>query len=164
MRAAVPRRGRKAFDMTTDSLSAARADSAGPGTVQTMKALRIHRKGGPEILVYEDVAVPSLRPGDAVVRGHAPVISPAEFTWQIYETPDGRTRLPVIPSHEISGVVAAIAPDVQGVAVGDAVYALTDFFRDGGPAEYVAVAAGDLAPKPRNLDHASAAAVPLSAL
>ena len=48
--------------------------------------------------------------------------------------------------------------------VGDAVYGLTDFFRDGGAAEYVAVRAAELAPKPRNLEHASAAAVPLSAL
>jgi NADPH:quinone reductase-like Zn-dependent oxidoreductase len=50
------------------------------------------------------------------------------------------------------------------VEVGDAVYGLTDFFRDGGAAEYVAVRAADLAPKPRTLDHASAAATPLSAL
>jgi NADPH:quinone reductase-like Zn-dependent oxidoreductase len=70
----------------------------------------------------------------------------------------------LIPSHEVSGVVAAVAPDVRDVQVGDAVYGLTDFFRDGGAAEYVAVRAADLAPKPRSLDHASAAATPLSAL
>jgi NADPH:quinone reductase-like Zn-dependent oxidoreductase len=50
------------------------------------------------------------------------------------------------------------------VAVGDAVYGLIDFFRDGGAAEYVAVRPADLAPKPRSLDHPSAAATPLSAL
>ena len=150
--------------MTTQSLSAARADSAGPGTMNTMKAIRIHRRGGPETLVYEDAPIPALRPGDALVRVHAAGISPAEFTWHIYETPDGRSRLPKIPSHEVSGVVAAVAPDVRDVEVGDAVYGLTDFFRDGGAAEYVAVRAADLAPKPRSLDHASAATVPLSAL
>jgi NADPH:quinone reductase-like Zn-dependent oxidoreductase len=53
---------------------------------------------------------------------------------------------------------------VTGVHAGDAVYALTDFWRDGAAAEYVAVRASDLAPKPANLDHAQAAAVPLSAL
>jgi NADPH:quinone reductase-like Zn-dependent oxidoreductase len=132
--------------------------------MNTMKAIRIHRRGGPEALVYEDAPVPALRPGDALVRVHAAGISPAEFTWQIWETPDGRCRLPLIPSHEISGVVETVAPDVRDVGVGDAVHGLTDFFRDGGAAQYIAVHAADLAPKPRTLDHASAAATPLSAL
>jgi NADPH:quinone reductase-like Zn-dependent oxidoreductase len=131
---------------------------------KTMKAVRIHRHGGPDALIYEDVPVPALRPGDALVRVHAAAISPAEFTWRIYETPDGRSRLPKIPSHEISGVVAAVAPGAEGVAVGDAVYALTDFLRDGGAAEYVAARAADLASKPRTVDYAAAATVPLSAL
>ena len=136
----------------------------GTGTMNLMKAIRIHRRGGPETLVYEDAPIPALTPGDALVRVHAVGISPAEFTWRIWETPDGRSRFPLIPSHEVSGVVAAVAPDVRDVEVGDAVYALTDFFRDGGAAEYVAVRAADLAPKPRSLEHASAAATPLSAL
>src|SRR5687767_10008093 len=152
--------------MTTESVSAARASAASPGatmTTDTMKAIRIHRKGGPETLVYEDAPVPALRPGDALVRVHAAGVSPAEFTWRIYETPDGRSRLPTIPSHEVSGVVAAVAPDVRDVEVGDAVYGLTDFSRDGAAADYVAVPVADLATKPRSLDHAAAATVPLSA-
>src|SRR3954469_20487202 len=124
--------------MTVESVTTAGATSAGPGTADTMKAVRIHRLGGPEGLVYEDAPVPALGPGDALVRVHAAGISPAEFTWRIYETPDGRSRLPMIPSHEVSGVVAAVAPGVRDVAVGDAVYGLTDFFRDGGAAEYLA--------------------------
>src|SRR5918998_309938 len=120
--------------MTTEPVSLARARPAGAG---------------------EDAPVPARRPGDALVRVHAAGVSPAEFTWRIYETPDGRSRLPTIPSHEVSGVVAAVAPDVNGVAVGDAVYGLTDFFRDGGAAEYVAVRGADLAPKPRGVDHAT---------
>ena len=150
--------------MTAESVSAARADSAGPGTMNTMKAIRIHRRGGPEALVYEDAPIPPLQPGDVLVRVHAAGISPAEFTWHIWDTPDGRSRLPFIPSHEVSGVVADVAPDVRDVEVGDDVYGLIDFFRDGGAAEYVAVRATELAPKPRSLDHASAAATPLSAL
>jgi NADPH:quinone reductase-like Zn-dependent oxidoreductase len=129
-----------------------------------MKAIRMHRRGGPDALVYEDAPIPALQPGDALVRVHAASISPAEFTWHIWETPDGRSRLPLIPSHEVSGVVAAVASDVRDMRVGDAVYGLTDLFRDGGAAEYVAVRATDLAPKPRSLEHASAAATPLSAL
>jgi NADPH:quinone reductase-like Zn-dependent oxidoreductase len=132
--------------------------------MDTMKAIRIHQRGGTEGLVYEDAPIPALGPGDGLVRVHAAGVSPAEFTWRIWETPDGGSRLPLIPSHEVSGVVVAVAPDVRDVAVGDAVYALTDFFRDGAAAEYVAVRAADLAPKPRSLDHARAAAVPLSGL
>jgi len=150
--------------MTREATSAARPASAGLGSMNTMKAVRIHRPGGPEALVYEDVPIPALQPGDALVRVHAAGVSPAEFTWRLYEAPDGRSRLPKIPSHEVSGIVTAVAPDVRDVAVGDAVYGLTDFSRDGGAAEYVAVPAADLAPKPRSLDHASAATVPLSAL
>ncbi|MDQ2651652.1 MAG: NADP-dependent oxidoreductase, partial [Chloroflexota bacterium] len=129
-----------------------------------MKAVRVHDRVGPETLVHEDAPMPTLAPGDALVRVHAAGISPAEFTWQIWETPDGRSRLPAIPSHEVSGVVAAVTPEVQDVAIGDTVYALADFFRDGAAAEYMAVRAADLAPKPRTLDHAQAAATPLSAL
>lgn len=129
-----------------------------------MKAIRVHHPIGPAALRYEDVPVPALTPGDALVRVRAAGISPAEFTWSIWETPDGRSRLPAIPSHELSGVVAAVSPEVQDVAVGDVVYALTDFFRDGAAAEYVAVRAADLAPKPLTIDHAQAAATPLSAL
>jgi NADPH:quinone reductase-like Zn-dependent oxidoreductase len=132
--------------------------------MKKMKAIRIHCRGGPETLVYEDAPVPELRPGDALVRVRAAGVSPAEFTWHIWETPDGRSRLPMIPSHEVSGVVAAVAPDVRGVEVGDAVYGLTDFLRDGGAAEYLAARAEELAPKPRSLGHAAAAATPLSAL
>ena len=53
-----------------------------PGTVNTMKAIRIHLQGGPEALVYEDAPLPALQPGDALVRVHAAGISPAEFTWR----------------------------------------------------------------------------------
>src|SRR5918998_176057 len=150
--------------MITQTVSAARLTPTGTGAAGTMKAVRIHRLGGPETLVYKDAPVPALRPGDALVRVHAAGISPAEFTWRIYATPDGRSRLPKIPSHEMSGVVAAVAPGVRDVSVGDAVYGLTDFFRDGAAAEYVAVRAAELAPKPYTLDHAAAATVPLSGL
>ena len=150
--------------MSREPSAAARAEPAGPGMANTMKAIRIHRLGGPEGLVYEDVPIPALLPGDALVRVHAAGNSPAEFTWRLYETPDGRSRLPKIPSHEVSGVVAAVAPGVRDVGVGDAVYGLTDFSRDGAAAEYMAAPAAELALKPRSLDHASAAAVPLSAL
>jgi NADPH:quinone reductase-like Zn-dependent oxidoreductase len=69
-----------------------------------------------------------------------------------------------MPGHEVSGVVERMADGVSEVSIGDEVYALTSFCRDGAAAEYVAVRAADLAPKPKTLDHAHAAAVPLTAL
>src|SRR5688500_3125893 len=133
-------------------------------TSTTMRAIRIHGRGGPEQLVYEDAPSPTLAPGDALVRVCAVGVSPAELTWSILTTPDGRDRLPLIPGHEFSGVVAALAPGATSIAVGDEVYALPDFWREGAAAEYVAVHADDLAAKPRSVDHVQAAATPLSAL
>jgi NADPH:quinone reductase-like Zn-dependent oxidoreductase len=130
-----------------------------------MKAIRLHRQGGPEQLVYEDAPKPELGAGDALIRVHATGITPAELTWEeTYRNCDGSERLPAIPGHEVSGVVESMAVGVGDGMMGDEVYALTSFCRDGGAAEYVAVRAVDLAPKPKTLDHAQAAAVPLSAL
>src|ERR671917_2961122 len=93
-----------------------------PEPVGTMRAMRIHRQGGPEGLVYEEAPRPSPARGDVLVRVHAAGISPAEFTWSIWTTPDGRGRLPLIPGHEVSGVVAALGPGATSLAVGDEVY------------------------------------------
>jgi NADPH:quinone reductase-like Zn-dependent oxidoreductase len=131
----------------------------------TMKAIRTHARGGPAQLVYEEAPVPKLGAGDALVRVHATGITPAELSWDAtYQHPDGSARLPSIPGHEVSGVVAALAPEATGVELREAVYGLCDFSRDGAAAEYVAVRASNLAPKPRNLSHTHTAAVPLSAL
>ena len=101
--------------MITEPVTAARSPSEGDGTIGTMKAIRIYRRGDPEDLVKEDAPIPSRGPGDALVRVHAAGISPAEFTWVVWETPDGRSRLPRVPSLEVSGVVAAVAPGATEV-------------------------------------------------
>lgn len=130
-----------------------------------MKAIRLHQPGGPESLVYEEAPTPRLEPGDALVRVLASGITKDELTWrETYETCDGAARLPSIPGHELSGVVEELAGDVTEVKVGEQVYALTAFCRDGTAAEYVAVRAADLAPRPKTLDPTTAAAVPLASL
>ena len=130
-----------------------------------MKAVRLHSRGGPEQLVYEDAPLPDPAAGEVRVRVFAAGITPTELTWDAtYQTPDGRDRLPSIPGHDVSGVVEALGRGVTGVSPGDAVYGLIDFPRDGSAAEFVAVPAAHLAPKPGTLDHVRAAAVPLSAL
>jgi NADPH:quinone reductase-like Zn-dependent oxidoreductase len=122
-----------------------------------MRAIRLHPPGGIDGLALDDVETPSPRPGEALVRVHAAAITRDELTWPV-------DRLPAIPSYELAGVVAAVAPDVESVAVGDACFALTPFDRNGVAAEYAAVPADLLAPEPRPLDHVASAAIPLPAL
>lgn len=137
---------------------------ARPGA-DTMMALRAHARGGPEQLVYEQAPAPAPGPGEALVAVHAAGITFAELTWDLsWTTKDGRDRTPVIPAHEMSGTVAGLADDVNGVAVGDEVYALIDFDRDGAAAEFTTVPAAELAAKPRSASHAEAATLPLAAL
>jgi len=125
-----------------------------------MKAIRIYERGGPEKLIYEEVPKPVPQEGEALVCVHAVAITPSELSWSAY-TPE---HLPTVVGHDVSGVVETIGHDVTEVKIGDPVYALADFWRDGGAAEYIVVRAGDLAQKPRTVDHVHAAAVPTSAL
>jgi len=91
----------------------------------TMKAVRLHARGGPEGLVYEDAPQPRPAKEDALVRVHAAAITPTEFTWSATRTTaDGRDRLPVVPSHEVSGVVDTASPAASEAAVGETVYGL----------------------------------------
>jgi NADPH:quinone reductase-like Zn-dependent oxidoreductase len=131
----------------------------------TMKAVCAHTRGGPDVLMYEDAPRPQLRSGDALDHVCAAAITPAELSWSpTWETKEGSQRLPIIPSHDVSGVVEEVASGVEEVALGDSVYALLDFWGNGAAAEYVAARAADLAPRPRSLDDIGAAAVPLAAL
>jgi NADPH:quinone reductase-like Zn-dependent oxidoreductase len=132
---------------------------------QSMWALRLHERGGPEQLAYEQAPRPYVGAGDALVRVHAASFTPTELTWSsIWVDHAGHDRRPIIPAHEVSGVVEGLGYGTVGVSVGEAVYGLTDWYRDGAAAEYVAVEAHNLAPKPRSLSHVEAAAVPLGGL
>ncbi|MFD4950991.1 NADP-dependent oxidoreductase [Streptomyces sp. NPDC058451] len=136
--------------------------------MDTMRAVRAHRRGGPEQLVYETAPRPQPGPGDVVVAVRAASITAGELAWDATWTDSfdgsGRERTPVIPAHEVSGVVVEHGAGVTAPALGAEVYGLIPFLRDGAAAEYVAVPAGILAAKPAGLDHRSAAAVPLPAL
>jgi len=130
-----------------------------------MKAIRLHTIGGPEQVVYEEAPKPVLLEGDALVKVLASGITRDELTWgPTYTDEKGNSRLPTIPGHELCGTVEALAPGVTGLLAGETVYGLTSFFRNGTAAEFVAVNAADLAPKPGSLDPVEAASVPLAAL
>lgn len=143
-------------------------------STKTMKAVRLHAFGGPDVLRYEDAPRPEPGPGEVLVRVHAVGINPPD--WYLREgykmlPPEWQPQiaLPVIPGTDVSGVVAAVAADVENVAVGDAVYAMVRF--PGGLAgdsrayaEYVCVPAAEIALKPAGIDHIHAAAAPMSLL
>jgi NADPH:quinone reductase-like Zn-dependent oxidoreductase len=100
-----------------------------------------------------------------LVQVHAASFTPTEMDWpSTWVDRAGKDRSPVIPAHEVSGVVTALGYGTTGVAIGDAVYGLTDWYRDGAAAEYLAVEARNLAPKPATLNHREAAAIPMAGL
>jgi NAD(P)-dependent dehydrogenase (short-subunit alcohol dehydrogenase family) len=93
------------------------------------------------------------------------LVEPAdELDWPLWTCRNGHPRASIIPGHEVSGVVTALGPGTAGIAVGDEVFGLTDPYRDAAAAEYIAVEARNLAPKPRTTDHVHAAAVPRAGL
>ena len=130
-----------------------------------MKAIRLHGSDA-ESLRYEAAPRPSPDAGEVLIRVHAAGVTPSELLWAPTSTKaNGEPRpRPVIPGHEFSGVVAGLGPDVDGVAVGDEVYGLNDWYRDGAQAEYAVARAAELAPRPRTVDHVHAAATPISGL
>ncbi len=129
-----------------------------------MTALRAHHRGGPERLVVERAPVPVPAAGEVLVAVHAGAITFDELTWDETWTRDGVSRTPMIPSHEVSGIVHETASGVTDFAPGDEVFGLIGFDRDGAAADFVAVPAADLATKPSTVSHAVAAALPLAGL
>ena len=137
-----------------------------------MKAIRQHAFGGPDVLRYEDAPIPDVQAGEVRVRVHAVGINPPD--WYLrdgYRTlpPEWRpdVSFPLVLGTDISGVVEAVAPDVQGLSVGDEVFGMVRFPSVGDSrayAEYVTAPASDLARKPAGLDHRHAAAAPMALL
>jgi NADPH:quinone reductase-like Zn-dependent oxidoreductase len=131
----------------------------------TMKAVRVHAYGGPEVLTYEDAPRPEAGPGEVVVAVHAAGVNPVDWKARAGYIKDYvRYALPMTPGVDFSGVVAAIGAGVSGVAIGDEVYGQQDWTNPNGSyAEYLPVKAGQIARKPRSIDHVHAAAVPVVA-
>ncbi|TJY39647.1 NADP-dependent oxidoreductase [Cohnella pontilimi] len=141
-------------------------------STDTMKAIRLHEFGGPEVLRYEDAPLPELKPGEVLVRVHAVGINPPD--WYLREgykdlPPEWQPAVsfPFILGSDVSGVVEAVATDVQGFSIGDEVFGMVRFPSMGESAayaEYVAAPASDLALKPAGIDHVHAAGAPMAGL
>ncbi|MBV8826636.1 MAG: NADP-dependent oxidoreductase [Hyphomicrobiales bacterium] len=102
---------------------------------------------------------------DVVVQIHASGFVPTELTWPSTWTDRlDRDRTPSIPGHELAGVVTALGYGTTGLSVGQRVFGLADWYRDGTLAEYVAMEARNLAPLPGDVDFTVGASLPISGL
>src|SRR5215211_30005 len=102
---------------------------------------------------------------DVVVQIHASGFTGDELTWPSTWTDRvGRDRTPSIPGHELAGVVTALGYGTTGLSIGQRVFGLTDWYRDGTLAEYVAVEARNLTPLPGDVDFTAGASLPISGL
>src|SRR3954453_8734917 len=103
-----------------------------------MKAIRLHARGGPESLRFEDAPTPRPGPGEVLIRVRAAAVTPTELLWApTWTTRDGGPRtLTVIPGHESPGEVAPLGEVITAVGVGEPVYGMNDWFQDGAQAEY----------------------------
>jgi NADPH:quinone reductase-like Zn-dependent oxidoreductase len=102
---------------------------------------------------------------DVVVQVHASGFTSGELTWPSTWTDRlDRDRTPSIPGQELAGVVTALGYGTTGLSVGQRVFGMTDSYRGGGLAEYVAVEARNLAPLPGDVDFTVGASLPISGL
>lgn len=131
-----------------------------------MHALTVaDRDAGAAGLTLTDLPHPHAAENDVIVAVHAAGFTPGELEWPATWTDRaGRDRTPSVPGHELSGVVAELGYGTTGLTVGQRVFGLVDWCRDGSLAEFTAAEARNLAPLPADIDHTVAAALPISGL
>src|SRR6266403_824416 len=132
---------------------------------KTMKAVRIHKYGGLEVLKYEDAPRPEPQSNEVLIRVHAAAVNPID--WKVREG-DMKDfwphKFPLILGWDLSGVVEELGRGMSRFKKGDEVYSVPDVSRDGAYAEHIVVRESELSLKPKSLHHIRAAAVPLAAL
>ena len=135
---------------------------------QTMKAVRIHNYGEPEVLKYEDAPRPQPANGEVLIRVHATSVNPIDWKVRAGYMKDFLPHsFPLILGWDVSGVIEEVGSNPITAArfkKGDEVYSLPDHTRNGAYAEYIVVRESEVALKPNALHHIRAAAVPLAAL
>ncbi len=131
-----------------------------------MKAIVVTQQGAGTAgmkLVERPEPQPSIN--DVVVQVHASGFVGTELAWpSTWADRLGRDRTPSIPGHELAGVVTALGYGTAGLSVGQRVFGLADWYRDGTLAQYVAVEARNLAPLPGDVEFTVAASLPISGL
>jgi NADPH:quinone reductase-like Zn-dependent oxidoreductase len=131
-----------------------------------MKAIAARdRDAGIDGLTLAELPYPHAAENDVIVRVHAAGFTPGELEWPATWTDRaGRDRTPTVPGHELSGVVVELGYGTTGLTVGQRVFGLIDWCRDGSLAEYTAAEARNLVPLAADIDHTVAAALPISGL
>ena len=130
-------------------------------TTETMKAVRIHKFGGPEVLQLENAPRPEPLAHQVLIRVHAAGVNPID--WKIREGKMGRIPLPTIMGSDFSGEIEALGPDVTEFRVGEMVFgSVAD--ESGSYAEYALAPVSQIVEKPANLEHVQAAAIPVPAM
>ncbi|QRY52989.1 NADP-dependent oxidoreductase [Mycolicibacterium septicum] len=123
------------------------------------------RAAGIAGLSLSEVPYPHAAENDVIVRVHAAAFTPGELDWPgTWTDRAGRDRTPTVPGHEVSGTVVELGYGTTGLTIGQRVFGITDWARNGTLAEYVAVEARNLAPLSADVDHTVAAALPISGL
>jgi NADPH:quinone reductase-like Zn-dependent oxidoreductase len=133
---------------------------------QTMKAIVVtDQTAGTAGMKLVERAEPQAAINDVIVRIHASGFVSTELEWpSTWTDRAGRNRTPSVPGHELAGVVSGIGYGTTGLSVGQRVFGLADWYRDGSLAEYVAIEARNLAPLPGDVDFTTAASLPISGL
>ena len=134
--------------------------------MESMKAVRVHNYGGPEVLRFEDAPRPTPGSGELLVRVHAVSVNPIDWKVRAGDMKDYiPLHLPFIPGWDVSGVVEAVGAGVTKFKKGDEVYARPDVVQHGGAyAEYAVVKETQTALKPKSVDYVHAATVPVAAV
>jgi NADPH:quinone reductase-like Zn-dependent oxidoreductase len=132
---------------------------------ETMKAVRIHAFGGPEVVRVEETQRPEPGKGELLIRVGAAAVNPADWMvrqgilqWLLNHT------LPLTLGCDVAGTVEKPGPGVEGFSVGDEVYGFIHLSRMGAFAEFATVKVEEVAQKPKTLDVVHAASVPVAAL
>ena len=131
-----------------------------------MKAIVVtDRAAGTAGMTLVERPAPHAAINDVVVEVHASGFVPTEMQWpSTWRDRVGRERTPSIPGHELAGVVMTLGYGTTGVSVGQRVFGLADWHRDGTLAEYVAIEARNLSPLPGDVDFTVGASLPISGL
>jgi NADPH:quinone reductase-like Zn-dependent oxidoreductase len=129
-----------------------------------VKAIRVHRYGGPDVLVLEEVPVRQPAQGEALVEVRAAGVGPWDAL--VREGTSGVPQtLPLTPGSDIAGIVKKIGGSASAnVTLGEAIFGVTNASFTGGYAEYALASLSSIAPKPRSLTFAQAASVPVVAV
>lgn len=140
------------------------APPAATTKAETMKAVRVHDFGGPDVLKLEDAPRPEPGATDILVRVSAAGVNPIDWKIRSGKASIPKEALPITPGYDVAGVVEAVGAEVKAFKPGDEVFAYMSLQRGGGYAQFAIVKESEAAVKPAKASFEEAAATPLAAL